>query len=284
MKKSVISICLALILLMSTLTGCAKKAKFNGNMSDVTIEPGDTYVIITVKDYGEIKAKLFPEAAPEAVKKFTEAATAGKDGKGYYDGKTIHRVLAGMLIQGGALNLDGSDPSIPTAEYFPVETSPRLRNFYGALCFANVPDKGNYRQFYIVTANTPADIDKDAADFKAVIDKNDKLTKDAKKTLNDEYKAMTKFPADVKERYKERGGLYRLDGTTTVFGQVVSGFDILEKIQEAEVVAGNKIDDDNAALGKYSRPLNEIFIEKIEVVVFEAEPEVTEKAKSKKKK
>jgi len=280
MKKTVFLLCL--ILMLTSLAGCSKKAGFKGNLTDADIQPGDTYVIITVKDYGEIKAKLFPEAAPVAVEKFTKAAALGLDGTGYYDGKTFHRVLAGMLIQGGALNMDGSDATIPREEYFPIETSPQLRNFYGALCFAN-DSQGNYRQFYIVTANQPVDIDKEAADFKAVIDENAAtLLKEKKAELDAKYKAMTKIPAAVKERYKERGGLFRLDDTVTVFGQVVSGFDVLDMIQQAEVVAGNKIDDNNTELGMYSRPANEIFIEKVEVVVFEEEPAETTKSKKKK--
>jgi len=281
MKKFAIAVLIAFT--FAALAGCSKNAGFSGNMTDVDIQPGDTYVIITVRDFGEIKAKLFPEAAPAAVGKFTAAANTLKDDKGYYDGKTIHRVLAGSLIQGGALNTDGSDASVPQSEYFPIETSPKLRNFYGALCFAK-DEQGNYRQFYIVTNNQPVDIDQEAEAYKAELDKiSPTLTAEAKDKFNQEYKAMTKVSAAVKERYKERGGLFRLDDTVTVFGQVVSGFDVLDAIQQVDVVAGNKIDDDNAGLGKYSRPLNEIFIEKVEVVVFEPEPTETAK-KSKKKK
>ncbi|MDR0196713.1 MAG: peptidylprolyl isomerase [Oscillospiraceae bacterium] len=277
--RNLIRAATACALMTGLFSGCGGNSAFNGNMSDITLEPGDTYAVIKVKDYeGEITAKLFPQAAPRGVAKFIEAANMG-----YYDGKTFHRVLEGMLIQGGALNMDGSDANIPLSEYFVVETSDKARNFHGALCFAK-DDKGNYRQFYIVTAGDPVDIDENAAALKAQIDKySDQLLKDKKKELDGQYKAMTKIPASVKERYKEVGGLFRLDGTVTVFGQVVDGFDILDAIQSVEVVAGNKIDDDNESLGKFSRPLDDIFIDSVTIVeIPKEETESTDKGRGKK--
>ncbi|MDR0222376.1 MAG: peptidylprolyl isomerase [Oscillospiraceae bacterium] len=264
---------------LSAFAGCGGgQGSFNGNLGDITVNPGDTCAIIKIKDYeGEITVRLFPEIAPKGVAKFVEAAN-----NGYYNGKNFHRVLEGMLVQGGALNTDGTDATIPLSEYFTIETSDKARNFYGALCFAKDEKYGNYRQFYIVTASEPVDIDEVAADLKEQMDKyGDQLLKDKKKELDGQYKSMTKIPDAVKERYKEKGGLFRLDGTVTVFGQVIDGFDILEQVQSVEVVAGNKIDDLNESLGKFSRPLHDIFIESVTIVEI-PQPEETTSSKKKK--
>ena len=59
-------------------------------------EKGETVIIMNIKDYGEVKIKLFPEYADKGVENFVELAK-----KGYYDGLTFHRVIKDFMIQGG---------------------------------------------------------------------------------------------------------------------------------------------------------------------------------------
>ncbi|MDE6579639.1 MAG: peptidylprolyl isomerase, partial [Ruminiclostridium sp.] len=80
------------------------------------------------------------------------------------------------------------------------------------------------------------------------------------------------LPDEVKERYSHVGGLYDLDGEDTVFGQVVDGFDVLEKLNEVETVNGNKNDDKQDIA---SKPIEEIVIEKIEILKIAVEEETT---------
>ena len=53
-------------------------------------------VIIHVKNYGEIKLKLYPEIAPNTCANFISLAS-----NGFYNGLIFHRVIKGFMIQGG---------------------------------------------------------------------------------------------------------------------------------------------------------------------------------------
>ncbi|MBR5089426.1 MAG: peptidylprolyl isomerase [Ruminiclostridium sp.] len=248
-----------------------------GNLGEVKREENanEVYAEITVRDFGKITAKLFPGAAPNAVERFTENAELG-----YYDGTTIHRIIPNYVIQGGSLNGDGSDGNVPDSLYLPVETTNVTFNFYGALCLA-ASKKGCYSQFYIVNNHEPQDID-------AVIDKlteqlsdetfASRLLEEDKKKYQDYLDKLKAIPKEVKEKYKRVGGLYDLDGTSTVMGQVIDGYDVLKAISAVEVVAGNKSDD---KAGMPSKPLDPVIIERVQIIRIESAvtEETTEETK-----
>ncbi len=54
------------------------------------------YVKITVKDYGDIIVRLYPDVAPLTVQNFKKLVS-----EKFYDGLTFHRVIKGFMIQGG---------------------------------------------------------------------------------------------------------------------------------------------------------------------------------------
>ena len=53
-------------------------------------------VTITMENGDVMKAELYPEIAPNTVKNFVSLVS-----KGYYDGLIFHRVIKGVMIQGG---------------------------------------------------------------------------------------------------------------------------------------------------------------------------------------
>ena len=54
-------------------------------------------VVTFEMENGDImKAELYPEIAPNTVKNFVSLVK-----KGFYDGLTFHRVISGLMIQGG---------------------------------------------------------------------------------------------------------------------------------------------------------------------------------------
>lgn len=257
-----------------SLSGCGEEEKQVGNIGDVKLEEGDVYAVISIMDYGDITAKLFPEAAPESAARFIAYSE-----QGYYDMKNIHRVIDNFAIQGGSLNGDGTDGEIPDADYVPIEVNENARHFYGALCFA-ANSKGSFAQFYIVDNNTPQDITGAIESLSAQLADESivsRLLPEDKQTYEEYLNNLKKMPEAVLEKYETRGGLYALDGKETVFGQVIDGFDVLEKISGCEVVTGNEIDDRNKIA---SKPLDEIVIEKVEII--RIEPEVTEETTTKK--
>jgi peptidyl-prolyl cis-trans isomerase A (cyclophilin A) len=82
-------------------------------------KPADPVVVITTS-MGEIRARLFKDEAPKTVENFValaEGTKEWKDQKGetvkkpFYDGLVFHRVIANFMIQGGCPKGDGTgDP------------------------------------------------------------------------------------------------------------------------------------------------------------------------------
>ena len=54
---------------------------------------------ITVRDFGEMTAELYPEKAPNTVKNFLSLIE-----KDFFSGMIFHRVIKGFMIQGGGFN------------------------------------------------------------------------------------------------------------------------------------------------------------------------------------
>ena len=92
--KRILSALLALVLLASLLVSC--------NKVDVAAEETN-FVMITVRDYGEIIVELYPDVAPITVKNFKKLVS-----EGFYDGLIFHRVIEGFMIQGGGFTESNS--------------------------------------------------------------------------------------------------------------------------------------------------------------------------------
>ena len=56
---------------------------------------------ITVRDFGEITAELYPDKAPKTVENFLKLVD-----EGFFSGLIFHRVICGFMIQGGGYNED----------------------------------------------------------------------------------------------------------------------------------------------------------------------------------
>jgi cyclophilin family peptidyl-prolyl cis-trans isomerase len=60
--------------------------------------------VLRIRDLGDIRIELLPEASPETVANFVKLANAG-----FYDGTQFHRVLPGFMTQGGDPNTKKKD-------------------------------------------------------------------------------------------------------------------------------------------------------------------------------
>lgn len=258
--------------------GCSGAPKSSvGNVEELNFVTGDKLAEITIEGYGTIKAKLFPDLAPNGVENFIKLAE-----QGYYDGLKIHRVLPDAMIQGGSLNGDGTGGKalINDDGSFDIETSEKARNFYGALCYANDLGK-NTTQFYIVNNKKSQDITKydiekiqaTAAEYTA---KKEALTANTPDhnacTFKESYYTnlaamLTSADEKVTAKYSETGGYPMFDGGYTVFGQVYEGFDVIDAISSSEVV--------NNSVGEKSKPLVDIIITSVKIIDYVA-PEETE--------
>jgi len=222
MKKIWISFaCLALVLM-----GCGSKDEEEANVEEEEVtetEQEEKVELTSLKQFpqafeddapvaiinttmGEIRIVLFPKEAPKAVENFT---THAKDG--YYDGVTFHRVMNEFMIQGGDPQGTGMGGESIWNEGFENEISNELYHFNGALSMANTGQpNSNGSQFFIVQLH----------ELRQAPDSS--------------------LPDLVKQKYEEIGGTNWLDGKHTVFGQVISGMDVVDAIAAVEVDANDK--------------------------------------------
>lgn len=138
----------------------------------------------------------------------------------YYNDISFHRVIAGFMIQAGdeqtKRNKDSS--RFLKAYTLPAEISPDFFHQKGVLAAARMGDNVNPKrvssgvQFYIVQGRLFNDKSLDSVETYR---------------LNGR-----KIPTAHREVYKKEGGAPHLDQTYTIFGQLIRGFDVLDKIAQ----------------------------------------------------
>ncbi len=185
---------------------------FSIQLLSQTTKP-ETLIIIHTK-YGDITAKLYNDT-PIHRDNFIKLVK-----EGWYNGSPFHRVINGFMIQGGS-NKDGrTDPGY-TLE---AEILPNHFHKKGAIAAARMPDNVNPRkrssgsQFYIVQGQPVTD-----QYLNAVSAKTGHM-----------------FTKEQREVYKTIGGTPHLDGGYTVFGEVIMGFDVIDKIAAVKTDSGDK--------------------------------------------
>lgn len=154
--------------------------------------------------------------------------------EGFYDSTLFHRVIKDFMIQGGDPN--SKNPNEP-ASYghggpgytLPAEIRPELYHRRGVLAAARLGDVQNPEressgsQFYIVQG-------------KPFTDEELAGVKTRMRRLFPEYE----MPAAMHEAYQNEGGAPWLDMQYTIFGEVIEGLAVIDKIAEQPVsYAGN---------------------------------------------
>ena len=153
-------------------------------------------IMILKLSYGEVEIELYPEKAPNHVKRFKELANSGK-----YDGVVFHRVIDGFMAQTGdvkfgnsnnpSFNLSlagtgGSDLPDLKAEFSDVAHN------RGVLSMARSSDPNSANsQFFIVLESAP-----------------------------------------------------HLDRNYSVFGKVIKGMDLVDKIKKGDGSSGSVVEPD----------------------------------------
>ena len=102
---------------------------------------------------GDIRAELYPDVAPVTVKNFTDLIK-----RGFYDGLTFHRVVAGFMIQGGCPRGDGTGgPGYHIKGEFAANgVKNALKHTRGVLSMARAMDPDSAgSQFFIMHADAP---------------------------------------------------------------------------------------------------------------------------------
>jgi peptidyl-prolyl cis-trans isomerase B (cyclophilin B) len=200
-----------------------KKTVSNSFPQLTTEVTADEKIVEMQTSMGTIKIKLFPEYAPKAVENFVKHSEDG-----YYNGLIFHRVIKDFMIQGGDPKGNGTGGESIYGHPFEDEFSDHLFNIRGALSMANSGANTNGSQFFIVQ-NTKVD--------PSMTDQMEKAG----------------YPKEIINAYKKNGGTPWLDHRHTVFGQVIEGMDIVDKITNTPVNAQDK-------------PQEDVIIQKINVI------------------
>ena len=187
-------------------------------------------------DRGDILIRLFNET-PDYRDNFIRLAD-----EGFYDSLLVHRVIAGLGIQSGAADTRyaARDDVVGwkgPGYTMPAHIVPGRFHQRGMVGSPRRPDRENARrrsegsQYYIVSGRTYNDRE---------LDEIEKET---------EYK----FSPQQRQVYKTIGGAPHLDGSYTIFGEVLSGMEVVDEICKTEI-------------GREFRPLNDIRVRRVTVL------------------
>ena len=175
----------------------------------------DSDIVTIETEYGNMEIQLF-SSTPKHTANFSKLVD-----EGFYDDLLFHRVMNGFMIQGGDPESRGASVDQPLGSGGPGYTIPAeigIPHFKGMLSAARQGDEVNPKkessgsQFFIVQGGPVDDGQLDAVEK-------------AKKF---------KYSEAQRAKYKKLGGTPMLDGDYSVFGEVSSGLDVIDKIARVE--------------------------------------------------
>lgn len=147
--------------------------------------------------------------------------------EGFYDGLLFHRVIQNFMIQGGDPDSRNASPQQMLGQGGPgytIDAEIGALHFKGALSAARLPDAVNPEknssgsQFFIVQGYKVQDQELDRWENEKGI----------------------KYTPEQRKIYREVGGYPFLDNDYTVFGEVVEGLDVIDKIAAVPVGAADR--------------------------------------------
>lgn len=173
--------------------------------------------------YGNLIVELYDDT-PQHKQNFLELTR-----KGFYDSLLFHRVIDGFMIQGGDPESRGASSNARLGAggpgyQIPSEMQANHKHIKGALAAARQGDavnperKSSGSQFYIVHGG--------------------EVTRDQLSTYSQ--RNRIDYQEDEIEEYLKHGGTPFLDGQYTVFGRVIKGFDIIDKIAQTPTGPGDR--------------------------------------------
>ncbi len=216
MKKSVLINFAFLFIIL----GCGSNPSNTNSGDQQSAEVSDKDVrakVLINTDLGDITIELYNET-PLHRDNFLKLAS-----KGFYDQTIFHRVIQDFMIQGGDPDSRNAEPGVPLGMGGPGYTIPAefVQGLYhekGALSAARMGDQVNPNkessgsQFYIVQGKvyTPQELD-------LIEQRTGKLLSNEQRNI-----------------YTTVGGTPHLDEGYTVFGRVVNGISVIDRIAAVE--------------------------------------------------
>lgn len=170
---------------------------------------------------GDMVVELY-ESTPQHKENFLKLVE-----ESFYDSLLFHRVIRGFMVQGGDPKSRNASPTAQLGAGGPGYTIPAeigAPHFKGTLAAARQGDMVNPNressgsQFYIVHGSPVSD---------QMLD-------------NIEKQFGYKYNEAQRQKYQELGGTPQLDGQYTVFGEVVEGMDVIDKIANVRTRQGDR--------------------------------------------
>lgn len=260
------------MLALASLTVGMAGALAQENMDKITpINPDDALVEIKTS-MGDIVVELYNDT-PLHRDNFLKLV-----GEGFYEGVLFHRVIDSFMIQAGdptskeaaaGARLGAGDPGYTIAAEIDY---PRHYHKKGALAAArtgnamNPERRSSGSQFYIVTGTTASERQLEAMDLKRKNQQMESAFRNLALQYRDSITSMQRagdeaglealrqkliaeteekvkpvdMPANVRKDYAEIGGTPHLDGQYTVFGEVIRGLDVVDRIQKVETDSSDR--------------------------------------------
>ena len=237
MKRQIFS----LFLLLLTLVACGDKP----------LDPNKPVYVKIKTTMGDVTVLLYDDT-PLHRDNFIKLCQSNE-----YEGMLFHRVIKEFVVQGGDPESKAHEPGALYGDgdggyTVPAEILPNHFNKKGALIDAKEIDAVNPER---ASAGTQFCFELKKQDPSLAADSlENELHARASILVEDTLAVLgpVVIPAERREIYKTIGGVPHLDGSVTIFGEVVEGFDIVEKIS---VVKTDKND----------RPLHDVMIKSTKV-------------------
>jgi len=232
------------------------------NACDIPIKKEKKTTLYKIEtEYGDMIFKLYDQTPlhKENFKKLIDQE--------YFDGLLFHRVIEGFMIQGGDPDSRNAKPGELLGNGGPGYTIPAeiIDTFFhkkGVIAAAREGDEVNPEmrsagsQFYIVQGKVFSDEDIEEVENRINASRLNKLTtqyikeaeqkafdtggtidypvivREAREKAKKEFKkeGMYKIPPLKRKVYQTIGGTPHLDGAYTVFGEVIEGIEVIDKI------------------------------------------------------
>jgi len=180
---------------------------------------GDGFKYVQVEtEMGTMKFKLY-NSTPQHRDNFVKLAN-----EGFYDDLLFHRVMQGFMAQGGDPESKNATPEQRLGTGGPGYRVPAeigAPHFKGTLAAArdgNPERASSGSQFYIVQGRP--------------VDEN--------QIAQSERRWSIKYTDAQKAKYKEIGGAISLDMDYTVFGEMVEGMEVIDKLCAVQTGAANR--------------------------------------------
>lgn len=197
------------------VTCCAPKKEpvTKENLQEVLTRYGQTHKeneVIIETSYGTMRIRLYedtPLHRANFIKQINEE---------YYDGGTFYRIVNKFMIQGGVKG--------KYVDYLiPAEMKPNHFHKRGAIAMAHY-DEGNPNndssptEFYIVQGQVYTEED----------------------VVFEQQERKLMMTPEQQKTYMKIGGDFSLDGKYTVFGEVIEGFEVIDKIASEKVIGEDR--------------------------------------------